>query len=123
VSGGLPVPADFGGLPPARRRRAWEEADAEARPARLARLRERLAAGGFDAYLGLRREEIRYLSGVNLGEGEEKVAGHSGRFLVAADEIVVLADSRYTLQVRREAPEARLAEVTYILESDWPVLV
>jgi len=93
------------------------------RPARLARLRARLAAGGFDAYFGLRREEIRYLAGVVLGEGEEKVAGQSGRFLVSADEVVVLADSRYTLQVRREAPGARLAEVTYDLGAAWPDLV
>jgi len=123
VSRALPVPADFAGPPSGRRLRAWAEADAAARPARLARLRERLAAGGFDAYFGLRREEIRYLSGMTLGEGEEKVAGHSGRFLVAADEVVVLADSRYALQVRREAPTARLAEVTHDLASAWPGLV
>ncbi len=123
MSLGLPIPADFAGPPSARRLRAWAEADVAARPGRLARLRERLAAGGFDAYFGLGREEIRYLAGVILGEGEEKVAGHSGRFLVAADEIVVLADSRYSLQVRREAPDARRVEVTYDLASAWPGIV
>ena len=123
MSRGLPVPADFAGRPSARRRRAWAEADEAARPARLARLRARLAEAGLDAYFGLRREEIRYLAGVVLGEGEEKVAGHSGRFLVTADGVVVLADSRYTLQVRREAPAARLAEVTYDLAAAWPGLV
>jgi len=119
----LPVPSDFAAPPSAARRRAWDEADRAARPARLARLREDLAAAGVDAYFGLRREEIRYLAGLVLGEGEEKVAGHSGRFLVAADEVVVLADGRYTLQARREAPEARLEAVTYDLPAAWPALV
>jgi Xaa-Pro aminopeptidase len=119
----LPVPADFAGPPGARRLRGWEEADRVARPMRLARLRERLAAARVDAYFGLRREEIRYLAGVALGEGEEKVAGHSGRFLVAADEVVVLADSRYTIQARREAPDARIEDVTYDLAARWPELV
>ena len=119
----LPVPADFAAPPSARRLRAWEEADRVARPARLGRLRARLAAAGLDAYFGLRREEIRYLAGVALGEGEEKVAGHSGRFLVTADEVVVLADSRYTIQARREAPGARVEDVTYDLPARWPALV
>ncbi|MCU0483835.1 MAG: M24 family metallopeptidase, partial [Chloroflexi bacterium] len=120
---GLPIPADFAAPPPARRRRAWGAADEAARPARLSRLRARLAEAGLDAYLGLRREEIRYLAGVSLGEGEEKVAGHSGRFLVTADELLVLADSRYTLQVRREAPAARVVDVTYDLAAAWPGLL
>lgn len=120
---GLPVPADFAPPPSPRCLRAWDEADRAARPARLARLRERLAAAGVDAYFGLRREEIRYLTGVVLGDGEEKVAGHSGRFLVAADEVVVLADSRYTLQARREAPGARVEAVTYDLPARWPELL
>jgi Xaa-Pro aminopeptidase len=119
----LPVPADFAGPPGPRRLRDWDEADRAARPARLARLRERLATAGLDAYFGLRREEIRYLAGVALGEGEEKVAGHSGRFLVSADEVVVLADSRYTIQARREAPDARVEDVTYDLPARWPDLV
>ncbi len=120
---GLPVPSDFAALPLAARRRAWDEADRAARPGRLARLRENLAAAGIDAYFGLRREEIRYLAGLVLGEGEDKVAGHSGRFLVSTDEVVVLADSRYILQARREAPDARLEAVTYDLPAVWPALV
>ena len=121
--GRLPRPGDFAPPPSARRLRAWAEADRAARPARLGRLRARLAAAGLDAYLGLRREEIRYLAGIVLGEGEEKVAGHSGRFLVTADELVVLADSRYTLQARREAPDARVEDVTYDLAARWPSLL
>jgi Xaa-Pro aminopeptidase len=78
---------------------------------------------GADAYFGLRREEIRYLTGMVLGDGEEKVAGHSGRFLVSAEEVVLLADSRYTLQARREAPDARVEPVTYDLPAAWPGLM
>jgi Xaa-Pro aminopeptidase len=117
-----PVPADFAAPPTAARRRRWEEADRAARPARLARLRARLAAAGLDAYFGLRREEIRYLTGLRLGDGEEKVAGHSGRFLVSGDAVVVLADSRYALQARREAPGARVEAVTYDLPARWAEL-
>ena len=118
-AGHPPVPGDFAPPPSAGRRRAWEEADRAARPARLARLRARLSAAGIDAYFGLGREEIRYLTGVALGDGEEKVAGHSGRFLVSADAVVVLADSRYTIQARREAPESRLEAITYDLPARW----
>jgi Xaa-Pro aminopeptidase len=121
--GRLPVPGDFAAAPGAARLRGWEEADRAARPARLARLRARLEAAGADAYFGVRREEIRYLAGVALGEGEEKVAGHSGRFLVGRDEVVVLADSRYTIQARREATGARIEEVTYDLPARWGQLV
>jgi Xaa-Pro aminopeptidase len=121
--GSPPVPGDFAGPPGPRRRRAWEEADRAARPVRLARLRARLAEAGVDAYFGVRREEIRYLAGVVLAEGEEKVAGQSGRFLVSADEVVVLADSRYTLQCRRESPGSRLEELTRDLAAQWPALL
>jgi Xaa-Pro aminopeptidase len=120
---GLPHPSDFARPPSTRRLAAWEEADRAARPARLARLRARLAEVEADAYFGLRREEIRYLTGFVLADGEEKVAGHSGRFLVSGEEVVILADSRYTLQARREAPDARVESVTYDLPAAWPDLV
>jgi Xaa-Pro aminopeptidase len=118
----LPVAADFESPPGARRRRAWDDSDRAARPDRLARLRARLSVDGIDAYFGLGREEIRYLTGVVLGDGEEKVAGHSGRFLVSAEAVVVLADSRYTIQVGREAPDARVEAVTYDLPARWAEL-
>ena len=120
---GWPRPEDFAAPPDAVRLEAWSEADRAARPARLARLRGRFADGGIDAYFGVRREHMRYLTGFTLGDGEEKVAGTSGQFLVGADGVVVLADSRYTIQARREAPEARLVEAYGDLPERWPDLV
>ncbi len=105
---GWPSPADFAAPPGRLEREDWEAADRTARPARLARLRARFAAAGIDAYFGVRREHMRYLTGFTLAEGEEKVAGQSGQFLVSAEGLVVLADSRYTIQARREAPEAQI---------------
>src|SRR6187200_962408 len=89
----------------------WRDADRAARPARLSRLRERLDSEGVGAYFGVRRENSRYLTGIELADGEEKVAGNSGQFLVGRDEVVVLADSRYTLQAAEECPDARVEQV------------
>jgi Xaa-Pro aminopeptidase len=118
-----PRPDDFAAAPDAARREAWSEADREARPGRLVRLRARYADAGIDTYFGVRREHMRFLTGFTLGEGEEKVAGHSGQFFVSGEEVVVLADSRYTIQARREAPEARLAEAYGNLPERWPELL
>jgi Xaa-Pro aminopeptidase len=115
-----PVPADFGAPPTRADRARWDEADRAARPARLARLRARMAAAGVDAYLGVRPEHSRYLTGLALGDGEEKVAGYSGWFVVGPDELIVFADSRYTIQVGREAPEARIEAVYGDLRERWP---
>ncbi len=101
----------------------WAEADREARPRRLARLRERMATEQVDGYFGVRRENTRYLTGFVLAEGEEKVAGESGRFFVSADEVVVLADSRYRVQAEEECPEARVEAVYGNLASRWPELL
>ena len=43
-------------------------------------------AAGVDAYFGVRREHMRYLTGFTLADGEEKVAGNSGQFVVGGDE-------------------------------------
>jgi Xaa-Pro aminopeptidase len=94
-----------------------------ARPARLSRLRARFADAGIDAYFGVRREHMRYLTGFTLAEGEEKSAGNSGQFLVAGDEVIILADSRYTIQARREARDARLFEAYGNLPDRWPEIV
>ena len=119
----LPQPADFDGRPEDAARKRWAEADRAARPARLHRVRERFAAAGVEAYFGVRREHMRYLTGFALADGEEKVAGVSGQFLVGGEEVVVLADSRYTIQVRREAPETRLFESYHDLPSRWKDIV
>ena len=119
----LPRPADFRGPPSPADLARWADADRAARPDRLARLRARFEPNGVDAYFGIRREHSRYLTGFTLGEGEEKVAGHSGQFLVGTDEVVVLADSRYTIQADRESPGAQVVDAGYDLPAAWPRLV
>jgi len=78
---------------------------------------------GVDAYFGIRSENSRYLTGFVLEDGEDRVSGNSGRFLVSADEVVVLADSRYRLQAVAEAPDARIEATTYDLPAIWPALL
>ena len=119
----LPHPADFAAPPGAGDLKRWSEADVSARPARLARLRGRFVAEGIDAYFGVRSEHMRYLTGFTLDDGEDRVAGNSGRFLISGDEVVVLADSRYRLQAGAQAPEARIEATTYDLGAIWPGLV
>ena len=119
----LPEAADFASPPTAADRGRWDEADRAARPDRLARLRGRFEVAGVDAYFAARPEHSRYLSGFVLGDGEDRVAGHSGQLLVGGDELVILADSRYTIQAGHEAPEARIEDVGYDLPGRWPALV
>ncbi len=118
----LPHPADFAAPPAAGDLDRWAEADRSARPARLVRLRARLAADGIDAYFGVRPEHMRYLTGFILEDGEDRVAGNSGRFMVSGEEVVVLADTRYRLQAMAQAPEARIEPTTYDLAAGWPAL-
>ena len=120
---GWPAPGDFAPPPTRSQLDDWAAADRAARPVRLGRLRERFAAAGVDAYFGVRREHMRYLTGFTLAEGEEKVAGNSGQFLVGSEEVAVLADSRYTIQARREAPDARVVEAYNDLPDRWAQLV
>lgn len=117
------MPADFVAPPAPAQLTAWLEADRANRPTRLGRLRARFAGAGIDAYFGVRREHMRYLTGFTLAEGEEKSARYSGQFLVTGDAVVVLADSRYTIQVRREAPDARIVEAYQDLPGKWPELL
>jgi Xaa-Pro aminopeptidase len=121
--GALPTPADFAPAPDPATRRGWLEADRDHRPERVARLRERLAAEGVDAYFGVKPEHMRWLTGFTLAAGEDKVAGHSGQFLIGADQVVLLTDSRYTVQATREAPGAMIQEVGYDLPGAWPSLL
>ncbi len=123
MSGARPAPEDFAPPPTPGQLADWQAADREARPARIARLKARFASADIDAYFGVRREHMRYLTGFDLADGEEKVAGNSGQFLVASDETVLLADSRYTIQARREAPDVRVAEAYGDLPTRWSDLV
>ena len=118
-----PVPADFAAPPIEAERRRWDEADRAARPARRDRVRARFAEAGIDAYFGVRREHMRYLTGFALANGEEKVAGSSGQFLLSDEHLILFADSRYEIQATREAPEASLETVYGDLPSRWPELV
>lgn len=119
----VPVPADFAQPPDAATRARWRDAERTHRPGRLQRLRERMAAEGVDAYFGVKPEHMCWLTGFTLAAGEDKVAGHSGQFLVGPDDVVLVTDSRYTIQARREAPDAIVDEIGYDLAAAWPRLV
>ncbi len=114
AAGRIPGPADI---------QRWLAADVAARPQRQTRFRERLMTQGVDAWFGTRREDIRYLTGYALGEGEEKLAGVSGQTLVSAAETVVLADSRYRIQAAEEATGSRVEDVYGDLPERWPGLL
>jgi len=118
-----PHPADFAAPPSAAQRADWAEADRAARPQRLARLRERMASEGVDGYFGVRWEHMRYLTGLPFDESEITGSGDSGKFLVGAEQVWVIADSRYTIAVRREAPESILFEANQQLVDLWPRLL
>ena len=119
----MPVAADFAPPPDAPTRARWADADRAHRPDRLAGLRARMAEAGVDTYFGLRPEHMRWLTGFTLASGEDKVAGHSGQFLVGRDEVIVMTDSRYTVQCRREAPGSTVIEIGYDLPAAWPGLL
>jgi len=118
-----PHPADFAPPPTAADRTRWAEADRAARPSRRDKLRERIAAEGVDGYFGLRWEHMRYLAGLPFDEREIAGSGDSGKFLITDDESIVLADSRYTLLVEREAPDSRIFECYNALADRWADLV
>ena len=82
-----------------------------------------MARENVGAYFGVRPESIRYLTGLELGNGEEKVAGNSGQFLVGIDDLVVLADSRYYIQVVEQCPDARMEKVYNDFFERWPKLL
>ena len=118
-----PHPADFAAPPSAAQRAQWTEADRAARPERLRRLRERMASEGVDGYFGLRWEHMRYLTGLPFDESEVTGSGDSGKFLVGAEQVWVIADSRYTIAVKHQAPESTLFEANRQLVDAWPDLV
>jgi Xaa-Pro aminopeptidase len=98
-----PVPSDFAAPPIQADLQRWSDADAAARPARIAALRARARAEGLDALLLTSHADARYFSGICFGPNEEPTAGVSGWILISADAFAIFADSRYTVQARREA--------------------
>jgi Xaa-Pro aminopeptidase len=98
-----PVPSDFAVPPSQVDLQRWSDADAAARPARIAAIRERARAEGLDALLLTSHADARYFSGICFGPNEEPTAGVSGWTLISADAFAIFADSRYTVQARREA--------------------
>ena len=98
-----PVPSDFAAPPSQTDLQRWSDADAAARPARIAALRARARAEGLDALLLTSHADARYFSGICFGPNEEPTAGVSGWILISADAFAIFADSRYTVQARREA--------------------
>ncbi len=75
---------------------------------RLARLRERMAKEGIEAYWvgtageNLGREHLRYLTGFQ---------GSTGWLLLTQERALFLADGRYWERVRRECPDVELVKV------------
>ena len=98
-----PVPSDFAAPPSQVDVQRWSDADAAARPDRIAALRARARAEGLDALLLTSHADARYFSGICFGPNEEPTAGVSGWILISADAFAIFADSRYTVQARREA--------------------
>ena len=118
-----PHPADFSAPPTAADRERWADADRAARPERLGRLRKRMADEGVDGYFGVRWEHMRYLTGLPFDEAEITGSGDSGKFLVGLDSLWVLADSRYTIAVQRDCPDATLFEIERQLVDEWAGIV
>ncbi|RLT56959.1 MAG: aminopeptidase P family protein [Chloroflexi bacterium] len=98
-----PVPSDFAAPPSRADLQRWSDADAAARPDRIAALRARARAEGLDALLLTSHADARYFSGICFGPNEEPTAGVSGWILISSDAFAIFADSRYTVQARREA--------------------
>ena len=90
---------------------------------RLADVRGRLAAVPADVLVVSRPANIRYLSGFELGEGEEKVAGYSGTLVVTAERQVILADFRYLEQAEAQATGWEVRRTTRAIHEDLPPLI
>ena len=118
-----PHPADFAAPPTASDRARWAEADRAARPERLGRLRDRMRKEGVDGYFGVRWEHMRYLTGLPFDESEVTGSGESGKFLVGLEDVWVVADSRYTIAVKRHAPASTLYDANTQLADLWADLV
>ena len=66
---------------------------------------------------------MRYLTGLPFDESEVTGSGDSGKFLVGLEDVWVVADSRYTIAVKRDAPDSTLYEANTQLADFWADLV
>ena len=122
---GLPSPADFAPPPTAADHARWAEADRAARPARLGAaagpVRER---SRIDAYFGLRREHMRYLTGLRprrrRGEGRRHTRASSSSGATRSSCSPIRA-TRSRPAARRRA--SRIVDAGYDLAGRWAELV
>lgn len=70
---------------------------------RIKKLRDWLEDKGVDSYLVTNMVNIRYLTGFS---------GSAGMLLVTLRRVILITDSRYTIQARQEAPDAEVYECT-----------
>ena len=70
---------------------------------RIKKLRDRLQEKGLDSFLVTNLVNIRYLTGFS---------GSAGILLVTHRRVILITDSRYTIQAREEAPLAEVFECT-----------
>lgn len=82
-----------------------------------------MAEAVVDGYFGVRWEHMRYLTGLPFDEAEITGSGDSGKFLVGLEDLWVLADSRYTIAVQRDCPDATLFEIERQLVDEWAGIV
>ena len=82
-----------------------------------------MAQEGVDGFFGLRWEHMRYLTGLRFDEAEISGSGESGKFLVGAEDVWVLADSRYTIAVKRDCPDSTLYLAELQLVDMWADIV
>jgi len=76
---------------------------------RLNRLREGMSARGLEAFLVMRPENRRYLSGFT---------GSAGYVLVTRDEAILFTDFRYRTQAPEQSPHCRFVEIQNALPID-----
>ena len=88
---------------------------------RINNLRQTFTENRIDAFLVLIDENRRYLSGFT---GEDTGFDESaGALLITADDLVLLTDSRYTLQAERESPGFRVITYKKGLAKELPGLL
>ena len=91
--------------------------------ARLSALRVLLETLEVDAILLSRSANKRFFSGFRLSDAEGPTSGWSGTLLVTRAANLILADTRYTVQARSEAPGWELVETSGPIQEDLPPIL